>query len=324
MKKALRLSLLSLFFALASCRPLALQPLPEDPAASRAIPAFEVPPIKPGVAYQRFIAMGDWGTGRPDQLRVAAAMAERAKKDTVDFLLTVGDNFYEDGVTSADDPQWKEKFEDVYADPALRLPIYVSLGNHDYRGKIQAQIEYGKTHKNWILPSAYYTFTRTFDDGTAVQFFALDTVTIVGDESATATERAQLDWLDSELGKSTARWKIVFGHRPLYSNTTKARAAQRKVMIDAVESLFTRHHVDVYLAGHDHSLEMLKPVKGVHYVITGGGAGPDKAYAVEWTDASYYAATLGGFTLCRISRDELVIEFVRLDATTQYAYTITK
>ena len=105
MKIALRPLLWSLFVSLASCRAPGWEPPPDDPAASRAIPTFDVPPVKPGVAYERFIAMGDWGTGRPGQHKVAAAMAERAKKDKVDFLLTVGDNFYEDGVTSADDPQ---------------------------------------------------------------------------------------------------------------------------------------------------------------------------------------------------------------------------
>ena len=54
------------------------------------------------------------------------------------------------------------------------------------------------------------------------------------------------------------------------------------------------------------------------------GAGPDKAYAVEWSDESYYAATLGGFVFIRASTDELVVEFVRLDAKTQYAHVIAK
>ena len=95
-------------------------------------------------------------------------------------------------------------------------------------------------------------------------------------------------------------------------------------MIAALEGVLTTHNVDVYFAGHDHTLEMLKPVEGVHYVISGGGAGPERAYGVDWTDESYYAATLGGFTLCRLSRDELVIEFVRLDGKTEYAHTISK
>jgi len=292
-----------------------------DPSQTNKIPPFTIPPVMPGASYERFMVIGDMGTGRPDQHKVAAAMAQRAKSDHVDFIVTVGDNFYEFGVSSVDDPQWKTKFEDVYADPALQLPIYPSLGNHDHRGNAQAQIEYSQRNKNWKMPALYYTFTRTFGDGTAAQFFAIDTSPILDKEKVAAS---QIEWLNHELGQSTARWKFVFGHHPLYSHVGEDREKERKIMIAALEPLFTKHRVDVYFAGHDHTLEMLKPVKGVNYVITGGGAGPDKAYEVAWTDEAFYAATLGGFTLLRVGKSEVVIEFVRLDGKTQYAHTIIK
>ena len=291
---------------------------PVDPAASHEIPAFAIPPANPGVAYERFIVIGDTGTGRADQYKVAAAMAERANRDGLAFILMLGDNFYENGVQSVDDPQWKTKFEDVYADPALQVPVYAVLGNHDYRGNIQAQIDYTRRSERWRMPAAYYTFTRHLGDGTRIQFFAIDSNPIHNRE---ADAPAQLAWLDRELGKSDARWKIVFGHHTLYSHSIRG---YNETMIAQIEPLLTRHKVDLYLAGHDHTLEMHKPVKGVNYVVSGGGAGPDKAYRVEWSDESYYAATLGGFVFIRASKDELVIEFVRQDAKTQYAHVIAK
>lgn len=292
---------------------------PLDPARTHDIPPFTIPQVVSGAAYERFIVVGDMGTGRPDQYNVAAAMAQRAKSDHVDFILTVGDNFYENGVSSVEDPQWKKKFEDVYADPALQLPIYPSLGNHDHRGNPKAQVEYSQRNKNWKMPAQYYAFTRTLGDGTAVQFFAIDSDPI---QRPLGDSREQLTWLDAELAKSTARWKIVFGHHPLYSNG--GGHGDNETMIAKVGPLLVKHHVDVYLCGHDHSLEMLKPIGGVYHVVTGGGGGPDMAYSVEWTDESYYAATLGGFTLLRVGQSEIVVEFVRLDGRTQYAHTITK
>jgi acid phosphatase len=264
------------------------------------------------------MAIGDMGTGTPDQHEVAAAMARKAKADGLDFILTVGDNFYPDGVASVDDPAWRTKFLDVYNDPALAVRVYASLGNHDHRGSVQAQIDFSTQNGRWFMPARYYTFTRTLSDGTRVQFFAIDSDPIENrrDEAA-----AQLAWLDSELGKSEARWKIVFGHHPLYSHGWHGTS---RAMIDQLEPLFVKNGVDVYLAGHDHTLEMLKPVKGVHYVVTGAAGGPDKAYRVDWTDEAYYAATLGGFTYYRVSKDELVIEFVRLDGRTQYAHVLTQ
>ena len=65
-------------------------------------------------------------------------------------------------------------------------------------------------------------------------------------------------------------------------------------------------------------------IHGVHHVISGAGGGADWAYNVLWTDESYYVATLGGFVYCRVSKNELVIEFVRLGGETQYAHVLLK
>lgn len=319
MHRITRLFVLSTFIAFRGCVTLGQDQPPVDPASTHKIPPFRIPAIEPGVAYERFIVIGDTGTGLPGQHKLAGAMALRAKADGLDFWLTTGDNIYPNGVKSADDPQWKTKFADVYADSSLRVPIYATLGNHDYRSNPQAQIEYGKRNKNWNMPAFHYTFTRTMSDGTKVQFFAIDTTPIVEEH---ADAKVQVAWLDKELAKSDARWKIVFGHHPLYGHNPWR--GHNEILIAKLEPLFVKHKVDVYFAGHDHALEMLKPVKGVNHVISGAGAGPEWAYPVKWTEESFYVATLGGFTFCRISKDELVIEFVRSNGKTQYAHTLTK
>jgi tartrate-resistant acid phosphatase type 5 len=303
-------------FSQSAC--VGLLPPPVDPASQREIPAFEIPDPQPGITYQRFLVIGDMGTGRSDQRNVAASMAKRAAREPVSFILTVGDNIYPAGVESVDDSQWRTKFEDVYSQEALQIPFYATLGNHDYRRNVQAQIDYTKRSTRWTMPARYYTFTKKLDAGAQVEFFAIDTTPIAKQQASVA---GQLAWLDSALAKSQARWKIVFGHHPLYSHS---RHGGSETMITALEGLFVKHKIDLYLAGHDHALEMLKPVKGVHYVISGGAGGPDKAYGIDWTEESFYAATGEGFVACRLSRDELVIEFIRTEGRTQYAHTLTK
>jgi predicted phosphodiesterase len=302
----------------AAATPAAAQRRPTDPAAEHAIPEFTVPPVRSGVTYVRCLALGDMGTGHPDQHRVAKAMSIFAKREGTDFILTLGDNFYENGVTSVDDPQWKTKFEDVYDAAPLAVPVYATLGNHDYRGNIQAQIDYSTKNARWRMPSPYYSFSKNLDGDATVAFFAVDTTPLhLGSEGIDQ----QLAWLDKALGESKARWKVVFGHHPPYSHGDHGPDAPLTALL---EPLFVKHKVDVYLAGHDHHLEMLKPIKDVHYVLAGGGAGPQRAYKAEWTDESYYTATLGGFIALRISNDELIIEFVRLDGNSQYAHTLHK
>ena len=49
------------------------------------------------------------------------------------FILAVGDNFYSTGVKNADDPRFKETFEDVFCGSNLeKMPFYVISGNHDH------------------------------------------------------------------------------------------------------------------------------------------------------------------------------------------------
>ena len=60
-----------------------------------------------------FMVFGDWGTGNAQQKAVAEAMARYAQMskthNPVQFVISTGDNFYENGVSSVDDPQWETK-----------------------------------------------------------------------------------------------------------------------------------------------------------------------------------------------------------------------
>src|SRR5450631_2662486 len=107
--------------------------------ASRFLPgslhAAIVPetPVRPGGL--NFIVFGDWGRkGEADQVEVAVQMAKAAKEAGAKFIISVGDNFYENGVASVDDKHWQTSFEQVYGDAALQVPWQVILGNHDYHG----------------------------------------------------------------------------------------------------------------------------------------------------------------------------------------------
>jgi len=98
-----------------------------------------------------FLVLGDWGTGSTAQRKIAVQMAKTAKAIGARFVISTGDNFYEDGVESVLDPQWKTSFEEVYDQPALMIPWYITLGNHDHHGNIVAQVDY--TNSRWRLPA---------------------------------------------------------------------------------------------------------------------------------------------------------------------------
>ena len=64
-----------------------------------------------------FMVVGDWG-GQDDQpyytdpeKDVAEQMGQIAAQMGAQFTLSMGDNFYDNGVTNVDDPRFKETFE---------------------------------------------------------------------------------------------------------------------------------------------------------------------------------------------------------------------
>ena len=111
----------------------------------------------------RFFIVGDTGTGNTAQYQVADAMEKRCQELLAngDFSLTaillLGDNFYPDGIESTTDEKWQTHIEKPFSSPCLRqLDIYPVLGNSDYRGNTQAQVDYSRINKRWKMPHRFY------------------------------------------------------------------------------------------------------------------------------------------------------------------------
>ena len=109
-----------------------------------------------------FTVLGDWGGFDPPfyvtpiQLHVRD-MAEKVSANiNSSFTLGIGDNFYMYGVESEHDKRFKLTYERVYSGPALQNPWYICLGNHDWRGSIQAQIDYSRVSERWIICGVGY------------------------------------------------------------------------------------------------------------------------------------------------------------------------
>ena len=70
----------------------------------------------------RIMAFGDYGDGGADQRRVAKAMLKYQRQKPVDFGITLGDNFQDQGADSPEDARWIPRWRDLY--PALKIRFY--------------------------------------------------------------------------------------------------------------------------------------------------------------------------------------------------------
>ena len=282
----------------------------------RPTPTFSIPDKIPGQNYIYYIGLGDQGNGGSAQKHVATLMNAKAKKDSLHFVLTLGDNFYDDGVKSVKDRQWQKRFEKMYDLPYLNVPFYASLGNHDHhKNRSRFQVEYSALSKKWNMPEPYYTFVKKIDSTTTIQFFALDSDIIAVNKKGASI---QINWLESELQNSTARWKVVYGHHPVFSY---GHHGDEKRMIDLIRPILEKYEVDLYLSGHDHDRQLIQPLNGVHYIVSGTGS---KSRDTQYGQTTIFAATNLGFAWFRTSANDFHVQFINGDGEIEFAYTWEK
>lgn len=277
-----------------------------------------------------FVAVGDWGRdGASHQRDVAWQMGRAAEEIASRFTVSVGDNFYENGVQSAQDAQWKTSFEDIYTAPSLQTPWYVALGNHDYRGVPQAQIDYAAGNRRWRMPARYYKVTGVEIGAPNVDLFFIDSSPLVHSyrhkiEGAIARNvagqdvAAQLAWLDQELGRSRAPWKIVFGHHTIYSGGSEH--GDTIELVAQVKPLLERHGVQAYVNGHEHDLQHIR-VGEVDYICTGAGSEVRPTGRIAGTR---FALSRSGFAAFKVGADSLDLEFRDYAGTSVYRTAIAR
>ncbi len=249
----------------------------------------------------RFVSFGDFGTGASVQYQVADAIDKKCKASGCDFAITLGDNIYNNGVTAVSDPQFQSKFEKPYA--KLNFPFYMTLGNHDYRGNVQAQVDYTRQSKKWKMPSRYYVFSEG-----PVTFFALDT---------NKPDSAQFNFMQRKLAESTTPWNIVFGHHPRVTNSfyKNTQSAELKKLID----LFCGKS-KIYLAGHEHDKQHLKATAcGMDYLIAGTGGGQRPPGRGPNT---LFAGNTFGFAWFEVSQNQLRFELLDAKGKMEHSHKI--
>jgi tartrate-resistant acid phosphatase type 5 len=282
----------------------------------------------------RFVAMGDTGTGSNDQLKVGNTIAALCKARGCDYVQLLGDNLYDSGAASPNDPIFQTHFETPYA--AINLDFWVILGNHDYGhdgagtdfGKGQNEIDYTAKSTKWKLPSAYWHHVPPSGGG-AVETFGLDT-----NSAMFSRDGDQRTDVAGWIAASTAQWKIAFGHHPYKSNGPHGNAGSYDavggialpiVNGKAVKSFLEETicgKVDLYLSGHDHSRQWInESCKGTELAVSGAGA---KATELGGNNPALFESLELGFLYIVIDGKKLTAEFVDENGQTEFTHTITK
>ncbi len=295
---------------------------------------------------------------------VARAMQSWCTIRRCGFATMLGDNIYPDGATAgADGHDDGERFRKLFVEPFARLAatspdyrMYVVLGNHDWRTSLAgatSQLRFHESTPPFYMDGFSYRVQPPAGNG-AVELFVIDTEMLIFrrqiQETAVAADGSGvlLDepdaakpwtleqaargpdiaaWLEEALASSTARWKIVMGHHPLWS-TAGSKFAQAEVLRELILPTLCRH-ADLYLAGHEHTLELhrddcTQATPGekrapLLQVVSGAGAKqrPSHPAFSEWQQARnpqletlYARGMVWGFAHVELHDDRLEVRLV--------------
>uniref|UniRef100_A0A2P2QRQ7 Purple acid phosphatase n=1 Tax=Rhizophora mucronata TaxID=61149 RepID=A0A2P2QRQ7_RHIMU len=261
------------------------------------------------------LVVGDWGRkGAYNQSEVALQMGIAGERLDIDFVISTGDNFYEDGLTGVHDPAFCESFSKIYTAPSLQKQWYNVLGNHDYRGDVEAQLSpvlRGRDSK-WLCLRSFIVDTEIAD------FFFVDTTPFV--DKYFKEKDHSYDWsgvlprenylsdllkeVDLALKGSIANWKIVVGHHTIKSAGHHGNTIE---LNDRLLPILEENNVDLYINGHDHCLEHISSSDSPLQFLTSGGGSKAWRGDVSWWNPKemkfYYDGQ--GFMSLQITQTEV-------------------
>ncbi|XP_057446832.1 purple acid phosphatase 17-like isoform X1 [Lotus japonicus] len=229
-----------------------------------------------------FLVLGDWGRrGEYNQSEVAFQMGKVGEKLDINFVISTGDNFYDNGLINEHDTAFEESFTKVYTAKSLQKQWYSVLGNHDYRGDAEAQLSpvLRKIDSRWLCLRSFIV------DSELTEIFFVDTTPFV-QEYYRESDGHTYDWrginppksyinnllkdLEMALRESTAKWKIVVGHHAIRSI---GHHGDTQELISQLLPILQANNVDFYMNGHDHCLEHISDTESpIQFLTSGAGS----------------------------------------------------
>jgi 3',5'-cyclic AMP phosphodiesterase CpdA len=270
--------------------------------------SFQMAPLTGSQMPFTFIVFGDYGRNSDSQ----RLLRDQMLLDSFRFILTTGDNAYNDGTYAQFDSRVFQIYQDIFS----KVGLFPTLGNHDdntNNGAPYLDI-FDLPSNAWRAgdKERYYAF-----DYGNVHFVALDSnAPLDADDNASSDD--MFDWLRQDLSQTSQPWKIVALHHPAYS--TGPHGSDSRVQAKLVP-IFEAYGVDIVFSGHDHIYQRSQPLRGgqgatvgqggIVYIVSGAGSaasyGCNNAF---WTVISYCSQSYGLYARVVVNGNSLTVEAI--------------
>ena len=264
------------------------------------------------------IAVGD--TGRSSvfnsliegQVSVARAMEAEAKREPIDDLIFLGDNFYWNGLDEEtlvprvaenlvapycyflrlDGPRSKEVAEacNVPENERAPVPVYAVLGNHDLILPESPELQRNAVPDfvpDWRMSSG---LTKVFELGDGISLILLESEVAIDDGPLIIRE------VEKAVRQARGPWRILATHRPIATDDHghKRLGGFPGFVRDGIQA--SGLPVQLVLAGHHHSLQVFEVPSPIPSLQIGAGSGSRPAPPIaspEHPDVRFSRLALG-------------------------------
>ncbi|UYP46576.1 hypothetical protein NEF87_002861 [Candidatus Lokiarchaeum ossiferum] len=257
------------------------------PLFNKEIYHFKTAPLPDSGEPTVFTIVGDIQGGFAGEREMVSQMVQ--DPDGMDFTCIAGDLVNGDDVPA----HWATIFHSKgYGRISASVPWMNVPGNHEqscenencgFRENYKLFFQYKYPSNKVSLPNTpdyglYYSYNYSNVHMVALDNFDNNSYSQVNNyPQGSFLTTAQLEWLDQDLTRNTDMWKFVYMHVPMYST---GDYGSNRILIDQLEPIFEKHHVDAVFYGHDHHFESFyvnrSSTNGTyHFVVGTGGAGTD-------------------------------------------------
>jgi 3',5'-cyclic AMP phosphodiesterase CpdA len=319
-----------------------------------------------------FAVIGDSGTPGPAQQQVARQMKNYYDtRHRFEFVLMLGDNIYPDGIGRGLKAHFEEpyatllgagvKFYAALGNHDIRKGTETQI-NYD-KFNMGGRRYYSFVKGDGLVE--FFGLDSTVLSGDAKELEQIqvaqlerEKLTINADGRISQKERKRLEkldpeldesrafiqehtrlaesqfvWLKEALGKSQARWKVVFMHHSIYSSAMRHGNSKGVLQLRALlEPILMQNRVDAVFAGHDHTFERAKPQPAqppnghrVYYFTQGASS---KLRPGDLNTRSPYFASgedrKNSFLAVRVTNIEMEVEAIGSDGNIIDSYEIVK
>ena len=155
-----------------------------------------------------------------------------------DFILHTG-NYVEN---NSDINQWQRMLDGI-SDKLLSSYIVATAGSTDTVDSVKQNFAVGALLSDVPRTGVYYSFDYNF-----IHVAVLDSNCV--NEDGTLKEE-QVKWFKKDMAASTARWKFVAIHDPVYTNSEFAHSETYEAYMNQLTDLMEQYDVDILFSGSE-------------------------------------------------------------------------